>query len=231
MQETDILATVKDTQKLIADEQYFKYVFKKTEKIVCAVFYIVAARRRSGVADRLFDEVESQGLAALAAAAGALSLRPEASGAAREELVGALVLLESKLRVLHSAGHLNAAHVNVFAAEIDAAIRSARSPRMESERAVPSATRTSGSVRTSAPRSSAPTTTTRVSGASREERHRRIKDALRAKPNASIRDIKDIVRDCGEKTIQRDLSDMIETGEVVREGEKRWSRYKLTNGA
>lgn len=45
---------------------------------------------------------------------------------------------------------------------------------------------------------------------------------------SSIKDIAQAVRGCSEKTIQRELNAMIEQGQIVREGEKRWSIYKKT---
>ncbi len=53
----------------------------------------------------------------------------------------------------------------------------------------------------------------------------RIKTVLEAKGEATIKDIADIITDCSEKTIQRDLNSLIEAGEVKRYGERRWSRY------
>ncbi len=44
---------------------------------------------------------------------------------------------------------------------------------------------------------------------------------------ASIKDIASVVIDCSEKTIQRELNDLIEKGQVKKTGAKRWSRYLL----
>lgn len=43
---------------------------------------------------------------------------------------------------------------------------------------------------------------------------------------SSIKDIAKAIKDCSEKTIQRELNALIAKGVVVREGEKRWSVYK-----
>lgn len=55
----------------------------------------------------------------------------------------------------------------------------------------------------------------------------RIKTVLEAKGEATIKDIADIITDCSEKTIQRDLNGLIKDGEVERHGERRWSRYTV----
>jgi DNA-binding transcriptional ArsR family regulator len=59
------------------------------------------------------------------------------------------------------------------------------------------------------------------------DRAERIKTVLEAKPQATIRDIAEIITDVSEKTIQRELNSLIEKGQVQREGERRWSRYSV----
>lgn len=55
----------------------------------------------------------------------------------------------------------------------------------------------------------------------------RIKTVLEAKGEATIKDIAEVITDCSEKTIQRDLNSLIDAGEVTRHGERRWSRYTV----
>lgn len=55
----------------------------------------------------------------------------------------------------------------------------------------------------------------------------RIKTVLEAKGEATIKDIAEVITDCSEKTIQRDLNSLIDAGEVIRHGERRWSRYTV----
>ncbi|MEK7462390.1 MAG: hypothetical protein AAB618_02340 [Patescibacteria group bacterium] len=57
------------------------------------------------------------------------------------------------------------------------------------------------------------------------DRAERIKTVLEAKPQATIKDITEIITDVSEKTIQRELNSLIEKGQVIREGERRWSKY------
>ncbi|MCA9362409.1 hypothetical protein KC906_03455 [Candidatus Kaiserbacteria bacterium] len=60
------------------------------------------------------------------------------------------------------------------------------------------------------------------------DRADRIKTVLEAKPQATVKDISEVITDVSEKTIQRELNSLIERGEVVREGERRWSRYSVS---
>lgn len=47
------------------------------------------------------------------------------------------------------------------------------------------------------------------------------------KTEASIKDISLAFPSCSEKTIQRELNDLIEKGQIKKMGDKRWSRYSV----
>lgn len=64
-----------------------------------------------------------------------------------------------------------------------------------------------------------------------EERVSLILDIIRKNNGISIKGISSIVRDCSEKTIQRELTLLIKRGLVVREGERRWSIYRAAHTA
>jgi predicted HTH transcriptional regulator len=59
------------------------------------------------------------------------------------------------------------------------------------------------------------------------DRSVRIKTVLEATPNATIKDLSDVITDVSSKTIQRELNSLIEKGEVIRQGERRWSTYNV----
>ena len=50
---------------------------------------------------------------------------------------------------------------------------------------------------------------------------------LKRKKEIMIKDVAPLIAGCSEKTIQRELSEMVRTGVLKRMGEKRWSRYTL----
>jgi len=52
-----------------------------------------------------------------------------------------------------------------------------------------------------------------------------ILDLVRKRKSLSIKEIASVIRDCSEKTIQRELNILIERGLIRREGERRWSLY------
>lgn len=53
-----------------------------------------------------------------------------------------------------------------------------------------------------------------------------ILDVIKKSNGVSIKDISKVVQGCSEKTIQRELSTLIEQGAIIREGERRWSTYR-----
>lgn len=58
-------------------------------------------------------------------------------------------------------------------------------------------------------------------------RKRMIIDIVKRKGVVSIKDISTEIKDFSEKTIQRELLVMVEGGVLKKEGERRWSTYKL----
>ncbi len=54
-----------------------------------------------------------------------------------------------------------------------------------------------------------------------------IIDLLRKESNLTIKDFAKVIKDCSEKTIQRELINLVKDGVVKRHGERRWSTYSL----
>lgn len=61
-----------------------------------------------------------------------------------------------------------------------------------------------------------------------EKRRDSIISIIRQKGIVSIKDISFAVQGCSEKTIQRELTDLVATGVLKKDGEKRWTRYSLS---
>lgn len=57
------------------------------------------------------------------------------------------------------------------------------------------------------------------------ERMSLILELVRKRKHVSIKEIASVIKDCSEKTIQRELNLLIEKGLIRREGERRWSVY------
>lgn len=61
----------------------------------------------------------------------------------------------------------------------------------------------------------------------KSQRQQRILNVLHGQSNLTIKDFAKVITDCSEKTIQRELLELVEKGLVKREGERRWSTYSL----
>jgi hypothetical protein len=140
--------------------------------------------------------------------------------------------MESKLRLAHSARLLGQEHLEVFLHELDSVQRSLKKyiePRTKNPLSGEYA------LGVSAPRErkiqkqhNAQLHTERgaIDG-NKGSRRDRVIQVLRDKGSATIKDIIEVVTDCSEKTIQRELISLIKNNIVSREGERRWSKYSL----
>jgi DNA-binding transcriptional ArsR family regulator len=63
--------------------------------------------------------------------------------------------------------------------------------------------------------------------AKKTQRQEAILAVLRTQSNLTIKDFSKVIKDCSEKTIQRELIELVDKGLVKKEGERRWSRYSL----
>jgi hypothetical protein len=61
----------------------------------------------------------------------------------------------------------------------------------------------------------------------KSQRQDSIVAVLKVQSKVTIKDFSKVIKDCSEKTIQRELIDLVEKGVVKKEGERRWSRYSL----
>lgn len=61
----------------------------------------------------------------------------------------------------------------------------------------------------------------------KSNRQETILNVLRTQSNLTIKDFSKVIKDCSEKTIQRELLDLVSKGLIKKEGERRWSRYSL----
>lgn len=59
----------------------------------------------------------------------------------------------------------------------------------------------------------------------KETRKSLIFDFIFKHKNSSIKDIVPNIKGCSEKTVQREIMDLIKEGKIKKEGERRWSKY------
>jgi len=61
----------------------------------------------------------------------------------------------------------------------------------------------------------------------KSERQEQILGILDTRSDLTIKDFSKVIKDCSEKTIQRELIELVQKGLVKKDGERRWSRYSL----
>lgn len=226
MDTKDILKATETAKRLIQDEGYYKYIFKKTERIVSVVFYILNSVPEDSKTLMHIEDIQHAARSVHDAVLLSLESRVHASEDIVRGLAHALISLESKLTVAQVSGIIAPEVHSVFTNEIDAVLRGINKYIGEDSELLTFNNSTEQTV-TQTNRVSHGPVKTRIQSSSQPDRRERIKTILEAKGEASIKDISDIVSDVSEKTIQRELNAMITDNVVKRHGERRWSKYSL----
>lgn len=222
------------------NDEYYKYIFKKTEKIACAVFYITRNETSFTHEDRLVKDLEDAAHTVLSETLVSLTVRERVLHRACMRIATQLVALETHLRIVHAAGMLSTELLHVFVSNIDSVGRILRkymrtntqNPLLtDFDTATDTVRRTTHKPVASPVQRTDDATGSRAYPASvsqkTNDRSARIIEVLKEKGQASIKDVSDVITDCSEKTIQRELNALIKDGTIVREGERRWSRYSV----
>lgn len=239
MSDKDIQVKDVQFQKLLQDELYYRAIFKKTEKIVSVVFYILNNITANQKSETHISNIAGKAHFAHELALRSLEAKRVNAREVLEQFVQALIALDSTIRVATTAGVITPEVAGAVTTEIDGVLRGL-SPYLEDEagiaqlftperphaptrpareRVTRSAATTAGSPGNAA--SATPTASPAI------DRRTRIATILEAKGESTIKDISEIITDVSEKTIQRELNAMIEEGQVQRQGERRWSKYSL----
>lgn len=226
-------------RKLAQDNEYYINVFKKTERIVSLCFYILSFVSKEGHAGVHTQAITERALSLYDTSL--LSLSWSEPG-----LKDRLLLVQTKLvglagtvRIAAAGRVLTEELDGVLQAELDLVIRYLKNHyltgeslsagvgvvvRKEVRSAVPKAPRVN--VRVNIPKGDI-SSDAHLVYSQLTDRSERIKTVLEAKPEATIKDIAEVITDVSEKTIQRELTSLIEKGQVMRQGERRWSKYSI----
>lgn len=225
-------------KKLLNNDNYYRHIFKKTEKIISVVFYILNNIDIDKKTETLISNVASKAHFAHENALRTLEVKPATSKEVLEQFAQSLVGLDSSLRVAASGAAIPSDVLPVVVNEIDTVLRGLRTYIQSNQgqdelffaQSYPSvfsnelpATPTHREKR----KPEAGTTPAAKTATPSGDRRERIKTILEAKGEATIKDISEIITDCSEKTIQRELNAMIDENIVKRQGERRWSKYSI----
>jgi len=235
---------INDTQfkKLLHNDNYYKQIFKKTEKIVSVIFYILNNTDVEKKSETHISNIAGKAHFAHENALRTLEVKPASSKEVLEQFAQALIALDSTLHVASVSGVISSEVLGVLNAEIDVVLRGLKTYLQDSGLTETSFFDQLGNTYTPAPKAvgqrTARTSVGVQTGANESvsaaktanttmDRRERIRTILEAKGEATIKDISEIITDCSEKTIQRELNAMIEENLVKRQGERRWSKYSV----
>ena len=235
--ETDILH--KKDIELVYNKSFYQRVFKRSERVVSAVFYITDKDINTVSDEKDIIIRQAQGLCAelLSDVADMLSLSLQQAQGTFSDFTARMTHLASLVNVLASRELVAQSHALLISHEIDAILAEVRTLKEQQQASLGAPLRSRVSLRRQSDLSSPPsegadtspsiTTVNNASPQVGQSRHDRIKAILRDKGQIGIKDIADVIRDVSTKSIQRDLNDLIDNGDVVRYGERRWSTYSL----
>ena len=207
------------------------YIYKKAERLAKAIHMVAPAFTGSpALRDRIAN-------ISVCLVDGAVCTPNQA----REVLARELLALSSILSIASSAGILSPMNADIIAREAkqlleevagyeDPHLALEETPRFEN------ALRSAGKGKVVKKAAPAPVAPVSFKGqdkgqtkapASNGNRREAIISVLRSKGPSFIKDISTVVRDVSEKTIQRELQSLVLEGKVSKEGDRRWTTYRL----
>ncbi|OGG85648.1 hypothetical protein A2392_02685 [Candidatus Kaiserbacteria bacterium RIFOXYB1_FULL_46_14] len=237
MDTRDIIKATESTKRLVQDESYYKYIFKKTERIVSVVFYVASTLEKDKRTEVQLEDILETAREVHNAILRTLEARAHLAEESIRAAAHSLIKLDSKLNVAAASSVIAPEVLHVITSEIDGVLRGLNKYLIRTTafddldyKVMPSSApaRENSRPRGSGEDSKENNVSERAeSNKSEVDRRERIKVVLSAKGEATIKDISDIITDVSTKTIQRELNSMIEDSVVKRQGERRWSKYSL----
>ncbi len=242
--------TYVELKRLSSDNEYFTNVFKRVEKLLSVVFYVLSHAETNKNDLDTMSFIKDTAFRVHEVSLEALRLPLGNTNVGLEELQHELTCLLSTLRVAEASG-LIPKNINMLIYEqVDLVQRYVANHFLSVNRsgidiAVQNILNEKGVFKKLLTGSGEKTGLTVVNSRKKQvripagdistdayfvysqltDRAQRIQTVLEAKPQATIKDIAEIITDVSEKTIQRELNSLIEKGQVRREGERRWSKY------
>ena len=234
--------------RLANDSGYYNNVFKKTEKIMSVILYILSETKETRSNETLFSTIKDKTLKTHEVSLKTLTAQGHEESAAIAEFQHAVVSLDSTLRLAKVANLIPEDLHTIVADQLDTVLRYVNnhyltkqgisvedllvdetigSSKKSAKPAVSNSRPATRQKRVNIPAGDISTDAYLVYS-QMTDRAERIKTVLEAKPQATIKDIAEVITDVSEKTIQRELNSLIEKGQVIREGERRWSRYSVS---
>jgi hypothetical protein len=224
-------------------EDYLVYIFKKTEKITAAL-YLVSGLLKDD--EPIKWELRDRGIDLVSSSFTASSAMPGDKGAVIQSIFTAALETLSLLNVAKISNLISDMNHKILVKEIDLVVgmlrdRLAQNAEKAGYVLSESFFRTpdlfASGFRTDYKGHSSSGKAESTKGVSiqghvsvrqkKTNRQEVILNVLKTQSNLTVKDFAKVIKDCSEKTIQRELIDLLNQGLIKREGERRWSRYSL----
>lgn len=209
------------------------YIYKKAERLAKAIHLVAPAFTSSPA---LKDKIDNVSVCLVDSSV----CNP---GESRTELSRQLLILSSVLSIAKSSGLLSPMNADIVSREAQhllqevAAYEEPRLTLPESPQIAqllkgkPSAQKPVQKVAKATPVMSQGQSLGQAPEAPKTGRKEAIVSVLRSKGPSYIKDISLSIRDVSEKTIQRELQSLVLDGTVLKNGDRRWTTYRLANPA
>lgn len=222
-------------------EEYLIYIFKKIEKITAALYLVSGLLKDE---EPMKWQLRDRGMDLVSSSFVASSSVPGDKNAVIQSIFSSALETISLLNVARVSNLISEMNHSVLVREIDGVLSLLRDRLSESAAnagyvlsdsffKTPSLFNTgfkTGEKRDVQPnsgqRSSAGPARSEVSE-KKNQRQENILSLLKSQSNLTIKDFSKVIKDCSEKTIQRELLELVDRGVIKKEGERRWSKYSL----
>lgn len=215
----------------ILDNKRLFFVLKKTEKITSALYLVLSF---SGENDPLTKKLRLEGVLLLSRVA---ELSQGARSSAVQVLAGQIAKLTSLIEVARFSGLISEMNASVLIREYgllhtllvegqtsfyekSAQIKDLVKDNEESMHGAVNRT-VQANTKTDVKRQEA----NKGQNIRHSDRQETILKLVREKGRVTVKDVADVIRECSEKTLQRELVSLVSSGKLRREGERRWSSY------
>lgn len=222
---------IEDNQGLIkigffSGEEYLKYVFKKTEKIVAGLYLVTGLLKDK---EPIKWKIREHSMTLLSLV---LTLNDNQSfdrDTIARSIFSNLLEIVSTINLAHVTGLLSTMNFSLLSNELQKLMDVLKDNMImdkEKEGYVLSEKFFNETINKAVEKIH-PIKDNSEESPRKDSRKTAIIEVLKNRSNLTVKDVAQVVTGCSEKTIQRELIELVEKGVVVREGERRWSRYSL----
>ncbi|MDR3558586.1 MAG: hypothetical protein P4L61_03575 [Candidatus Pacebacteria bacterium] len=233
---------------LISGDEHLFYVFKKTERIVTALYLVTNLIKDN---DPLKWEIRERCMSLISSTIALAGIDSQEKNSYMRFFLSSILETRTFVNISFGSHIISKMNAELIIAEIDALVIHMK------ERASESATRAGYVLSKSFFATEQPSRTddkgqtksdeavdqNQASGKEKsvmsfrkspndntipkDSRKGSIIELLKKQPNLTIKDIVKVIPDCSTKTVQRELSDLVRGGVIKKVGDRRWSRYSL----